>query len=529
MNIMKKLTYLFLAILIVACSDDEGNPCVYSPTLVTDAATNVTETTATLNGVINIVSENCDNPTNTEQGFVYATTIQPTTANNKVNVNGTDINTTLENLEPNTTYYTRTFLTNVFGEFYGNEVSFMTGVEQLCEYNLITLEATDITGSSTTLNGTISLDEENCEFPIIEQGFVYSTEVQPTIADTQVNVNGADVTTTIENLEPNTTYYVRTFLINNLGEFYGNEISFISPIRLDFTSAFTFESGFINSFGATGMIGSSADNSLFIAMREDDLNYAERILKINLATNNITEKIFDLNQYVTKRLHIRGNQLLVIGGQYVNTYNLDLSGGDPTSVSHGKSLSRFGMTVLDDNAYIIGGDFGVVDEESDKIFRWNIETETFSEFSSMPDSRYSANGTIVNDNLYVFGGTSQFADPYTASTTAYKININNPSSVETFEIDQVIRVAFVRRFQNLIYVAGQTSVIDANGQETGVNPTIGVYNTSNNTYQKLNTNLTNTSGFDTIHQMCIINDKMYIIFGGDNDNGQWDVLVSDLP
>ena len=129
----------------------------------------------------------------------------------------------------------------------------------------------------------------------------------------------------------------------------------------------------------------------------------------------------------------------------------------------------------------------------------------------------------------MFGGTSQFADPYTASTTAYKININNPSSVETFEIDQVIRVAFVRRFQNLIYVAGQTSVIDANGQETGVNPTIGVYNTSNNTYQKLNTNLTNTSGFDTIHQMCIINDKMYIIFGGDNDNGQWDVLVSDLP
>ena len=127
---MKKLTYLFLAILIIACSDDEGNPCVYSPTLVTDAATNVTETTANLNGVISIVSENCDNPTNTEQGFVYATTTQPTTANNKINVNGTNINTTLENLEPNTTYYTRTFLTNVFGEFYGNEVSFMTAIPQ---------------------------------------------------------------------------------------------------------------------------------------------------------------------------------------------------------------------------------------------------------------------------------------------------------------------------------------------------------------------------------------------------------------
>ena len=278
------------------------------------------------------------------------------------------------------------------------------------------------------------------------------------------------------------------------------------------------------------MTGSSAENSLFIAMREDDLGGVERILKINLATNNITEKLFDLGQYVTKRLHIRGNQLIVFGGQYVNTYNLDLSGGDPISVSHGKVLTRFGMTVLNDNAYIIGGGYGAEEEEeAKKIFRWNIETETFSEFTSLPETRYGANGTIVDNNLYVFGGTSQFADPFTASTTAYKININNPSNVETFEIDKTINVAFVRRFQNLIYIAGQTSTIDANDEISAVNPIVAVYNTSDNTYQELGTNLTNTSGFDTIHQMCIVNGKMYIIYGGQDNGGQWEVLVSDLP
>ena len=126
---MKKLLYIFLTVLIVACSDDEGNPCLYNPTLTTSAVTNITETAATLNGVISIVSQNCDDPNNTEQGFVYATTIQPTIANTKVNVNGTEVTTTLENLEVNTTYYTRTFLTNALGEFYGNEVSFMTTEE----------------------------------------------------------------------------------------------------------------------------------------------------------------------------------------------------------------------------------------------------------------------------------------------------------------------------------------------------------------------------------------------------------------
>ena len=117
------------------------------------------ETSATLNGVISIVSENCDDPNNTEQGFVYATTIQPTTANTKVNVNGTEVTTTLENLEPNTTYYARTFLTNALGEFYGNEVSFITS-EEPCDVvylaeNGITIKAYECAevGDTGVING----------------------------------------------------------------------------------------------------------------------------------------------------------------------------------------------------------------------------------------------------------------------------------------------------------------------------------------------------------------------------------------
>ena len=122
---MKKL--LFLSVfLIFACSDDEGNPCIYEPTLTTEAATDITETSATLNGVISIVSENCEVPNNTEQGFVYSTEIQPTLDDTQVNVNGTNISTNIEGLTPNTTYYVRAFLTNNFGDFYGDEISFIT-------------------------------------------------------------------------------------------------------------------------------------------------------------------------------------------------------------------------------------------------------------------------------------------------------------------------------------------------------------------------------------------------------------------
>ena len=123
---MKKLL-LLSALFIFACSSDsEGNPCIYEPTLTTETVTDITETSATLNGVISIVSENCDVPNNTEQGFVYSTEIQPTLEDTQVNVNGTNISTTIEGLTPNTTYYVRAFLTNNLGDFYGDEISFTT-------------------------------------------------------------------------------------------------------------------------------------------------------------------------------------------------------------------------------------------------------------------------------------------------------------------------------------------------------------------------------------------------------------------
>ena len=130
---MKNILYLFLVLTIFSCSDDEGNSCVYEPTLTTQAATDITETSATLNGVISIVSENCDVPNNTEQGFVYSTEIQPTLEDIQVNVNGTNISTTIEGLTPNTTYYVRAFLTNNFGDFYGDEMDFTTNEVGGCD------------------------------------------------------------------------------------------------------------------------------------------------------------------------------------------------------------------------------------------------------------------------------------------------------------------------------------------------------------------------------------------------------------
>ena len=226
---MKKLL-LLSALLIFACTDDEGNPCVYQPTLTTEAVTNITETSATLNGTIDITSENCETPNNTEQGFVYSTEIQPTTDDIQVNVNGTNISTTIEGLEPNTTYYVRSFLTNAFGEFYGNEIEFTTIAGQVI---INTLEVNNITQNSASSGGQIVSDGNTT---ITSKGVCWSLNPNPSVEDNIVN-NFDDSLTfqcLIEGLTPNTQYYVRAFALNEFETFYGDELSLTTECELDF-------------------------------------------------------------------------------------------------------------------------------------------------------------------------------------------------------------------------------------------------------------------------------------------------------
>jgi len=205
---MKKLL-LISALLIFACSSDsEGNPCIYEPTLSTEAVTDITETSATLNGIIAILSENCDVPNNAEQGFVYSTEIQPTLEDIQVNVNGTNISTTIEGLEPNTTYYVRSFLTNTLGEFYGNELDFTT-------------EELDLTPPVITIIGdnplVINIGEDYTEFGATATDDIDGDITQDILIDSS-NLNTAlagnyAVTYSVSDSSNNSTSEIREVIV----------------------------------------------------------------------------------------------------------------------------------------------------------------------------------------------------------------------------------------------------------------------------------------------------------------------------
>ncbi len=313
------------------------------------------------------------------------------------------------------------------------------------------------------------------------------------------------------------------------------------PTMLNFTNAYTIETDLI---GAPGMIGSFADNSILITLREDRLTIPfepspERILKLDVGNGLVSEYITNTGGFATRRCIIIGDEVFIVGGIKTNVYNRLNLNDPPTRLDYPQGpyfFSRHGTTVINDEIFFIGGYEGQVtnaEENRKKIVKFDQDTQTFTDFATLPEPKSGAGGTIVDNHLYVFGGSQElFGD--SPSKTIYKVSVTAPANVESFEMNKEIDFTFVKEVEHLIYVAGSQLIRDANGITIGREPTIGVFDTMTNTYEEIPTNLMNASGFETIHQMCILNDKMYLIYGDEDADpistefDVWNILVADL-
>ena len=203
------------------------------PTINTAEVSNITYNSAVSGGEIT------DNggATVLERGVCWSTSPNPTTASFKT-VNGLGIgqfSSNLNNLNPETTYYVRAYARNSSGTGYGNEIEFTTS--ELAPV-LNTLSATNIKHTNFETGGVI-LDAVGLS--VISKGICYSVNPNPTVFDNVLNAgNGTgSFNLKIEGLEPGSTYYVKSFLVNNNGTYYGNEVEVLTTAPPNFTCNIT--------------------------------------------------------------------------------------------------------------------------------------------------------------------------------------------------------------------------------------------------------------------------------------------------
>ncbi|MBB2150641.1 fibrobacter succinogenes major paralogous domain-containing protein [Pedobacter gandavensis] len=143
----------------------------------------------------------------------------------------------LNQLKANTTYYVQAYATNAAGTSYGNLLSFKTDPPVLA--TLSTKATTGTTGFSTITGGNISNDGGA---ETTTRGMVWSTQAgfrPDTISQQKTVQPGVGIggfSSVITGLKAGTTYYIRAYVNNSVGTAYGNELSFITPIRPTLTT-----------------------------------------------------------------------------------------------------------------------------------------------------------------------------------------------------------------------------------------------------------------------------------------------------
>jgi len=224
----------FLTILIVlaaifsSCKKDKEE--ITLPQLTTAAITNLSYNTATSGGTI---TGDGGAPI-TSSGICWSKTNNtPTLSDSKIagTTASGSFTSVMNNLEENTTYYVRAFAKNNFGTGYGNVVTFTTPVD-ITLPQLTTAAITNLTYNTATSGGTITGDGGAA---ITASGICWSkTNNTPTLSDSTTAGTAASgsFTSVMNNLEENTTYYVRAFATNSVGTGYGNVVTFSTPVNI---------------------------------------------------------------------------------------------------------------------------------------------------------------------------------------------------------------------------------------------------------------------------------------------------------
>lgn len=197
----------------------------------TSAATEVTESSARLNGTISDVGS----PAYTQRGFVYSSTnSQPTIANDKVvqfiSTPGA-FRETLSGLREGTTYYARAFAMQDGQYVYGNTITFTTGslpVVETGRVSSLTKTGTYFYQWSATFSGAVTAAGSPA---YTERGFVYSNNAnEPTVGGSDkvvVSGRGTGVfTANVGNLSDMQTYYVRAYVKVGNKYYYGQSVRF---------------------------------------------------------------------------------------------------------------------------------------------------------------------------------------------------------------------------------------------------------------------------------------------------------------
>ena len=245
-NLAISTTYHFRLVAFNAGGITYGNDSVFTtsssspPTVITNAATNISNTGATLNGHVNA------NGTLTTVTFQYGLTSSYGTTVTWGTLGGSTLSLVskpITGLTPSTTYHYRCVGSNSYGTTYGNDTTFTTSPNGYPP-TVITTAANNINTNIATLNGQV-----NANGTTTTVTFQYGLTASYGSTGNSAPVGGNTMTPvsyTAFYLDPGTQYHYRCVGANSFGTTYGNDTVFTT-----LPAAPTVVTGPANNIGLT--------------------------------------------------------------------------------------------------------------------------------------------------------------------------------------------------------------------------------------------------------------------------------------
>ena len=162
-----------------------------------------------------------------QHGFCWDTQENPDITKDKTELgamsNAGEFSDDLKDLQPDTKYYIKAYITFNNFTIYSNQTTFTTN--QLGSPTVTTNEVTNVLAVSAQCGGNVTA---NGGSDVTARGVCWSTSQNPTITDSHTtDGTGTGIyTSELTELDLNTNYYVRAYATNSVGTAYGFEKSF---------------------------------------------------------------------------------------------------------------------------------------------------------------------------------------------------------------------------------------------------------------------------------------------------------------
>ena len=202
-----------------------------NPTVITQDATAVTSTSATLNGTVN------PNGFSTTYHFEWGTTTSygnnTTSASAGSGTGDVPVSANISGLTSGITYHFRLVASNTDGPTNGIDKSFTPGAA-----SVTTTAATGISANTATTGGNVITDGGSA---VSARGVCWGTSLNPDISGNHTTDGSGTGTfiSTLSGLSASTTYHIRAYATNGNGTFYGDDLQFTTSCGIVSTLPFT--------------------------------------------------------------------------------------------------------------------------------------------------------------------------------------------------------------------------------------------------------------------------------------------------